>query len=470
MFRPSTLLSHLFLVFTTFVTLAKADDKLVFAHVVVGLNHNFTQDTWASEYALAQAKGIDGFALNIGNDDWQPTQVSNAYQAALNSNGFKLFLSFDMSSFPCQNSSDGDILRTYITGYAEHPNQVQVDGKMLISTFIGDNCTFGASSSDEGWLNTVKSNVPATYFIPNFNTDPQATGQLTSIDGNFDWVASWPLTDTNVSFATDQAYIDLLGNRRYMAGVSPWFFTHYSPQTFNKNYVYNMDDWQFINRWEQLIQNRDKLAFAQIVSWNDVTESHYVGPFNGMNPDGTTWDSGFDHQGWLDLQQYYITAFKTGSFPTIEDDRVFLWGRLYPSGASIPSDTIGKPNNAEWLEDKIWAVALLTAPATVELTCGDSKSSTDVQAGASKLVLNLDSSKSCSVSATIRRKNGHIDFNPDGFNFQADNLPSTYNYNAFVAASPANSKVSSAVLSKSFLLSWPMQMALYAIVAFFVSS
>jgi glucan endo-1,3-alpha-glucosidase len=31
------------------------------------------------------------------------------------------------------------------------------------------------------------------------------------------------------------APVDTSGKRAYMAAVSPWFFTHYSPQTFNKN-------------------------------------------------------------------------------------------------------------------------------------------------------------------------------------------------------------------------------------------
>jgi hypothetical protein len=39
----------------------------------------------------------DGFALNVGNDDFTTTQVTNAFQAANNAGNFKLFFSFDMS-------------------------------------------------------------------------------------------------------------------------------------------------------------------------------------------------------------------------------------------------------------------------------------------------------------------------------------------------------------------------------------
>lgn len=57
--------------------------KLVVAHHIVGLTGgggpgDFTLDTWKSDIALASAKGIDGFALNVGPDDYTYTQVGYA--------------------------------------------------------------------------------------------------------------------------------------------------------------------------------------------------------------------------------------------------------------------------------------------------------------------------------------------------------------------------------------------------------
>ena len=51
---------------------------------------------------------------------------------------------------------------------------------------------------------------------------------------------------------------------------------------------------------------------------------------------------------WLDLMQYYISAYKTGSYPAIGKDRIFLWGRLYPAGADAP-DGVGRPDNWQWV-------------------------------------------------------------------------------------------------------------------------
>ena len=62
-------------------TTAKRDSgnpKFVVAHHMVGNTYPYTPQDWATDITAAHAAGIDGFALNIGTDDWQPTQVANA--------------------------------------------------------------------------------------------------------------------------------------------------------------------------------------------------------------------------------------------------------------------------------------------------------------------------------------------------------------------------------------------------------
>lgn len=41
---------------------------------------------------IAAANGIDGFALNMGGDSWEPARVADAYAAAEAQGNFKLFL------------------------------------------------------------------------------------------------------------------------------------------------------------------------------------------------------------------------------------------------------------------------------------------------------------------------------------------------------------------------------------------
>lgn len=192
------------------------------------------------------------------------------------------------------------------------------------------------------------------------------------------------MTDSNVSFTSDAYYLSYLPKRSYMGAVSPWFFTvsfkywalntcsvtilsrqHYGPDTYNKNFIYRGDDWLFSQRWEMIIANRDSVNFTEALTWNDFGESHYMGPIEGIQPMSQAWVNGFDHQGkrhlcislcsayrqipgWLDLMQYYITAYKTGTYPAITRDRIFLWSRLYPMNATSP-DPVPKPTNWQWV-------------------------------------------------------------------------------------------------------------------------
>lgn len=52
--------------------------KLVVAHMMVGNTYPYTQDDWLADIQQAHGAGIDGFALNIGTDSWQPAQIASA--------------------------------------------------------------------------------------------------------------------------------------------------------------------------------------------------------------------------------------------------------------------------------------------------------------------------------------------------------------------------------------------------------
>jgi hypothetical protein len=39
---------------------------------------------------------------------------------------------------------------------------------------------------------------------------------------------------------------------------------HYSPATYNKNWIYRSDDWLYANRWEELIANRNSIDFVEV--------------------------------------------------------------------------------------------------------------------------------------------------------------------------------------------------------------
>ncbi|EPQ54502.1 glycoside hydrolase [Gloeophyllum trabeum ATCC 11539] len=420
-----------------------SNPKYVVAHHMVGNTFPYTADNWSADIALAHSAGIDGFALNVGSDEWQPQRVADAYTAAQKFGpDFKLFLSFDMSALPCTTADNANTLRTYITTYSSHPNQLKYDGKVFASTFAGESCKFGQGSVAQGWSSQFTQHpdltgANAVYFAPSFFVDPSTFGTFNGVmDGDFNFNSGWPITLTT---ASAQSVVSGLGatlhnggKRAYMAAVSPWFFTHYSPQTFNKNFIYLADSHLYPTRWANLVAARDKIDLVEVVTWNDYGESHYIGPIEGAQPNSQAWVDGLNHTGWLDMTSYFATAYKTGSYPAITKDKIYLWSRTHPRDADA-NDPVGKPSNFELTQDQLWAVVMTTAPATVTLSTSATSSQTfNVPAGLSKLSMPITAGGT--MKGVISR-NGQdvVTLQPDGFQFNGS--PASYNYNAFVAFS-----------------------------------
>src|SRR5258708_851002 len=72
--------------------------------------------------------------------------------------------------------------------------------------------------------------------------------------------------------------------KSYMTAISPWFFTHFSRESFNKNFMFLMDGSAFTSRWEQILGFRNQTDIAQIVAWNDYGQSNYINAIRGGVP------------------------------------------------------------------------------------------------------------------------------------------------------------------------------------------
>ncbi|KAG6831948.1 hypothetical protein H0H92_006549 [Tricholoma furcatifolium] len=442
---------------------------------MVGNTYPYTLQDWSDDIALAYASGIDGFALNMGVDVWQPDRVADA-------------------SLPCATPDDAQTLRNLVMNFTSHPNYMQFNALPLVSTFSGETCTFGQDTVPDGWNNEFVGHPDlqgTIQFVPSFFIDPTTFGTFSNVmDGDFNWNSGWPIqittefvqnlissntsSDPFDSFIADgvsvvasdissssvqHALSQIIGssepdqadlqnlpalsgdsdvsrrdgtsNPIYMAAVSPWFFTHYGPDSYNKNFIYLSDQHLYSKRWESLIDTRDQIDIVQIISWNDYGESHYVGPIKGAQPNSQAWVDGMHHTGWLNLTNYYATAFKTGAFPTIEKDQLFMWSRPHPTLATAP-DPVGPPTNFELFEDNVWAVVMVTAPSTVVLSTSPQNSQTfQVQAGLTKLSIPISAGEG--MQGIISRNGTTVlTLSPSNFTFQGS--PQVYNFNAFVAS------------------------------------
>ncbi|KAG8991914.1 hypothetical protein FRB95_003474 [Tulasnella sp. JGI-2019a] len=428
---------------------SSSGSKVVVAHFMVGNAYSHTVDTWKTDISMAQSAHIDGFALNVGSDSWQPARVADAYTAAKQLGNFKLFMSFDMTVLPGSGAGDADLLRTYISQYYDHPNQMKVDGKSLVSTFSGENSFFGQGSVQSGWA-YVFSAVGAVEFLPSFFLPPATIAGLDVTNGGLAWNSAWNTGTTTAAYGSQPAEAAVLAitdsfsgdldfinefdkaGKSYMAAVSPSFFTHYGADTYNKNWLYNEDYSGYSHRWDAIISNRDKTNFVEIITWNDYGESSYVGPIGADQPNSQAWVDGFDHTSVLPLTAYYVQAFKNGAYPDVAKDQVFLAARPHTHDANASSDGVGKPTNWETVADNLFVDVLCTAPSTVVLATSDGNSKTfQVQAGASQLSMPL--TVGGYIEATIQRNGATVvTCKPDGYTFT--DSPKTYNYNFFMAS------------------------------------
>ncbi|KAF9068620.1 glycoside hydrolase family 71 protein [Rhodocollybia butyracea] len=356
----------------------RVDAAAVFAHFMVQNAFSYVQPDWAADIAVAQAIGIDGFALNTAVDNYEVSKYPDAFAAAEAAN-FQLFISFDMTYDWVQND-----MVSLVQTYANSSSYYKWNGKPLVSTFDGD------ADAEDFWagFKSALSNAGITISLaPAFIDfrDPsdaiQMFGDFPSIDGFFNWW-SWPDdVAADLTTATDLAYkagISAAGRTGpYIMAVSPWQFKELGGEN---DWVEQSDElWKY--RWEQAISDV-KPDIVEIVTWNDYGESHYISDINpkvNLGDLAPNYVNGFDHGAWRIMAQYYISWYKTGTAPNITKDQVVYWYRAFPKAIACSGGDL--PRNSDFPADAVFAYSMLTSPATVVLTVGDNSMSFDVSAG-----------------------------------------------------------------------------------------
>ncbi|KAG9003586.1 hypothetical protein FRB94_014547 [Tulasnella sp. JGI-2019a] len=405
--------------------------KWVFAHFIVGNAYSYTDAQWSNEIRSAAAQGIDAFILNLGTDSWQPAQVDRAYTAAAH-NGFHMFFSFDMTVISC---SDTTIIPGNIAKYANHPAQLKdSNGASFVTTFNG-----GAGCKDNAqWMEVVKNSGIQTKFVPAFFDDLTSVtlkSVYNSINGDTLWGGAWPKGNNPIDWSEDNYRISRNGLQRptpdfYMTTVAPHFHVHWP----GRNYIWRFDDHLYVSRWQLLVQKRALVDAAEIISWNDYGESTYIGPIGKDLPAGSSsWVTGFDHTAFLAMTGYWTSYFKTGKAPTIIHDKIFIWGRPHGVNDSpTQGDAAGRPQNADWVSDKLWIVLFSTGAGTLQVTQGSSSSTYQVVGGVNKLSMPLGVANDATAVLT---RHGHQVFHFNALIAFSHSTPH-YNFNTRVASGP----------------------------------
>ncbi|KKK20680.1 hypothetical protein ARAM_000350, partial [Aspergillus rambellii] len=359
---------------------SKNSTRYVAAHFMLGVVESYTVEDWKGDMNLAKEIGIDAFALNCASiDSYTPKQLANAYEAASQVD-FKVFISFDFAYWSDDNTAQ---VTAYMQNYSSHPAQLQYNGAALVSTFIGDSFKWQPVKTATQ-LSVKSARQRSIVVVPNIRNPSWAGAENTNdIDGAFSWYA-WPTDGDNsivpgpMTTVWDERFLKNLGDKVYMAPVSPWFSTHFD----SKNWVFICEDLITV-RWEQMLSMQPDLI--EIITWNDYGESHYIGPYSTAHSDdgSSQWAKGFPHDGWRIISKPYIAAYKSGAkTPVVESDQMVYWHRPTPKGVTCSKDPVGPPNGVHMLSDSIFVTTLLTEPAVLTVTSGSQSAvSVDVAAG-----------------------------------------------------------------------------------------
>ncbi|MBV8070667.1 MAG: hypothetical protein JO270_12225 [Acidobacteriaceae bacterium] len=402
-------------------------NKKVFAHYMVCCGAFFKDKNLTLEEAarqdilMAQAMGIDGFALNGGWSPPYPAYTRALFQAAADlGTGFELFFSADM----CCGLSSADIVNMMMT-YAGHPNYMVKDGRPVLSAYDG-----GRGANVSFWRDQVLAPLADAgynvYFIPHVFPDPlidpatteaiEATvsywsGEVRAgssaglVDGMFNFNTaqlSYGEVPNLVQNTKDYAAALSKAGKSFMASFSPYYWGAYQSNSGRR--YFNERGGQGMNEQFKAIQEANP-DWMQILTWNDWAES-YMMPIDDftnyspclLTPKGNCVPAGWyqDHRGMAELARYYIQWFKTGIEPTITKDALFYFYVTQTSDATITSaDPFGRVGRYCRIgicirrgvfgdsTDNVYIAAAMTAAGSITWDSGNLHQSQAVPAGLS---------------------------------------------------------------------------------------
>lgn len=362
----------------------------VFAHYMVCFS-DYGQNLAGYEHDIrdAQAAGIDGFALDVGDYDdpaqiYYNTNIALMYAAAEQlGTGFKLFFSVDMGN----TNAIVDMINTY----AGRPNTFRYGTNVVVSSFGQDNLDWS-----NGVFLPLKKNGVTVFFVPHFWPNPIT--ELPSYQAGVNILNAYPNLlnglflfgaaglpnqlaecNSNYNLAVHAA------GKIYMAGISPHYWGCEQPGIGRRYFEY--DGGEGIDlQWRSIIANQPD--WVEIVTWNDFNESTYISPIDNPEQYENQLASPhrYSHAGFLELSKRYISWYKTGVPPATNNDALFYFYRTHPMNL-VATDTNDIP--VTWrigdIADVIYNTVILTAPAQLTITTGTNTVTYSLPAGQQEL-------------------------------------------------------------------------------------
>lgn len=321
------------------------------------------------EVRTARAAGIDGFTLDLLSLSGKNWDRSNLLMAAARSvdPAFKIMLMPDMTSL---KTDDPAVLAEAIATLADAPAAHRLaDGRLVVSPFK-------AEAKSVAWWTEFIAVLKAehgirTAFVPLFLDFGAHSGEFAPISHGF---SEWG----------SRSYVGQEGSTRDVQrahGMGKIWMQPVSVQDARPNQgIYDEagNTATLRSTWTRAIE--DGADWVQLTTWNDYSEGSQFAP------------SLHNGHAYLDLTSYYLTKFKTGSWPKIVRDTLYLSARTQFAHADPTGDqslVMSLRKGSAPPRDTVEVLSFLAGPGVVRTSVGSAKSSHEAPAGIHSELLPL---------------------------------------------------------------------------------
>ncbi|KAB2575988.1 Glucan endo-alpha-glucosidase Agn1 [Lasiodiplodia theobromae] len=361
--------------------------KAVFAHYMVGTT---TETHVHTDVDDAAAAGLDGFALNIGDPRQSFVTDTLSYMfdyTASNHPDFHLLFSLDLAAAGGAGATltDFNALLKQYTSHAAYARGPAPDEYPFVSTFSDGGLT---NETWDEWRGSTDAFAEpnAVYLVPDFDGTAGyydgADGWWDYwggvVDGLFSWEAAWPeRAGLGGAFPGDTGPDEVVSKaaeargKDYMIGLSPLQYK----DAYNTN-LYRPGELNLPERMKNILKMNPAPEYAQVITWNDGPESHYIGNLwpeqnTDVDPARYATTSLAPHDGWQPLIGSFAAAFRANAssasamrpFGSAETVTGALWYKTILQSTTCPLEGNGgvyaKPDGFDKGEDVLnWAVVV----------------------------------------------------------------------------------------------------------------
>ncbi|GAA2614820.1 glycoside hydrolase family 71 protein [Actinomadura fulvescens] len=307
-----------------------------------------------TEVRTAKAAGLDGFTvdlLNLDPSSQHRKRVDLLIKAAQRVDpGFKIVLMPDMTATQIKSLSPAG-LATALAKLAASPSVYKLSGnRLLVSPFKAEN---RAASWFSSLIAALRQKGYNTALVPVFlNFSAHYKSYVPISHGFSNWGNRSPNQQGGIA-----------GNVSKSHALKKIWMQPVAPQDERPNQrVYDEanNTENLRTTWQNAISA--KADWIQLTTWNDFSEGTQISPST--------------HNGsvYLDLTSYYLTRLKTGKWPAIVRDTLYLIHRTHrvsarPTAAGQTKFMSPRPGTST-PRDRVEVLSFLTAPAAVKASIG----------------------------------------------------------------------------------------------------